>query len=222
MPKVTLTIQSDAFIYSCLENITRLIPGSFGAFYLVDEQLMPQQHILSGISKEMHQSYMREFLALDPLHPKRFNHQPVTFAGLDDTFRKTPYYHRFMKPYAIGDMNEIFVRKQKKIVAALSLMRDKPFTSQESMRLRATLPLIEVATAELLPSEAPQRLTRKEQEVVEMIREGACNKHIASHLNIALSTVKTHLRNIFIKTHASNRTELLRNVNATWYEKRIS
>ena len=114
------------------------------------------------------------------------------------------------------------MRKNRKIVAGLSLMRDKVYSLQERMRLRAMLSLVEVATDELMPHSAAQRLTPKEQIIVDMIREGACNKRIASQLDISLSTVKTHLRNIFSKTHASNRTELLRNVNASWYAERAS
>ncbi|MDI8746193.1 helix-turn-helix transcriptional regulator, partial [Salmonella enterica subsp. enterica serovar Montevideo] len=40
-------------------------------------------------------------------------------------------------------------------------------------------------------------LTAKEREIVGMVCEGASNKLIARQLNISLSTVKTHLRNIF-------------------------
>ncbi|WP_411752759.1 response regulator transcription factor, partial [Serratia sp. (in: enterobacteria)] len=47
------------------------------------------------------------------------------------------------------------------------------------------------------------------QEIVNMVREGASNKRIALKLGISLSTVKTHMRNIFAKTAVVNRTELV-------------
>ncbi len=59
----------------------------------------------------------------------------------------------------------------------------------------------------------PAILTAKEREIVGMVREGASNKLIARQLDISLSTVKTHLRNIFAKTEVVNRTEL---VSRTW------
>ncbi len=47
-----------------------------------------------------------------------------------------------------------------------------------------------------------------------MVSEGASNKLIARQLDISLSTVKTHLRNIFAKTEVVNRTELVSNLDA--------
>ncbi len=91
----------------------------------------------------------------------------------------------------------------------MSLIRDTPFTEVERGRLRAVLPLIELATRDLLPDSEAQLLTAKEQEIVNMVREGASNKRIALKLGISLSTVKTHMRNIFAKTDVVNRTELV-------------
>ncbi|SUI39554.1 CsgBAC operon transcriptional regulatory protein [Serratia marcescens] len=71
------------------------------------------------------------------------------------------------------------------------------------------LPLIELATRDLLPDSEAQLLTAKEQEIVNLVREGASNKRIALKLGISLSTVKTHMRNIFAKTDVVNRTELV-------------
>lgn len=83
------------------------------------------------------------------------------------------------------------------------------------MRAQAVLPLVELAIRDFLQEEdeLPAILTAKEREIVGMVREGASNKLIARQLDISLSTVKTHLRNIFAKTEVVNRTEL---VSRTW------
>ncbi len=70
------------------------------------------------------------------------------------------------------------------------------------------MPLIELAARDLLP-ETLAILTAKEQEIINLVREGSSNKRIAQVLDISLSTVKTHLRNIFAKTKVTNRTELV-------------
>ncbi|HAG94180.1 MAG: hypothetical protein CMK83_03710 [Pseudomonadales bacterium] len=50
-------------------------------------------------------------------------------------------------------------------------------------------------------------LTEKEYEILKLLAEGLCNKKIASRSQIALTTVKWHLQNIFGKLQARNRTE---------------
>jgi DNA-binding CsgD family transcriptional regulator len=51
------------------------------------------------------------------------------------------------------------------------------------------------------------RLTRREVQILELIAEGNSNLHIADALHVSHSTVATHIRNIFRKIGASNRTE---------------
>jgi DNA-binding NarL/FixJ family response regulator len=52
------------------------------------------------------------------------------------------------------------------------------------------------------------RLTRREQEIVELVRVGRSNKEIARALGVAEGTVKVHLHNIYAKLTIRNRTQL--------------
>jgi DNA-binding CsgD family transcriptional regulator len=52
-------------------------------------------------------------------------------------------------------------------------------------------------------------LTNKENEILELLQQGKTNKEIASEFFISVSTVKTHINNIFKKMNISNRNELL-------------
>lgn len=56
-------------------------------------------------------------------------------------------------------------------------------------------------------SEAPQRLTAREIEVLALLAEGASNKVIARRLGISDHTVKFHVSSIFTKLGAASRTE---------------
>jgi DNA-binding CsgD family transcriptional regulator len=51
-------------------------------------------------------------------------------------------------------------------------------------------------------------LSQREANIVKLILEGKANKEIAANLNIELSTVKTHVNNIYAKLRISNRKEL--------------
>lgn len=48
-------------------------------------------------------------------------------------------------------------------------------------------------------------LTRREKEVLRSVAAGAMDKEIATELSISLSTVKTHIRRILAKLHATSR-----------------
>jgi DNA-binding NarL/FixJ family response regulator len=54
----------------------------------------------------------------------------------------------------------------------------------------------------------PNVLTRRELAVVRAIQEGKSNKVIAYDLNMCLSTVKVHVRNVMRKLNAKNRTDV--------------
>lgn len=53
-------------------------------------------------------------------------------------------------------------------------------------------------------------LTRREQEVLDLVAGRATDKEIAEALSLSLSTVKSHMRNILSKLHVSSRREAAR------------
>lgn len=52
-------------------------------------------------------------------------------------------------------------------------------------------------------------VTAKEQSVLRLIGEGLTNKEIADELNVSLSTIKTHINNIYSKLQVKNRVQAL-------------
>lgn len=52
-----------------------------------------------------------------------------------------------------------------------------------------------------------ERLTLREQEVLNLLSKGATNKEIASSLGISENTVKNHMKNILEKLHLENRVQ---------------
>lgn len=186
--------RNDAIIARCLQTISQLIPLTSAVFYRVNNRLKPENYILHNISDNTHQQYLENFQPLDPLLPSHFSHQNTTVAAMTPRLcdRNRHYYHEFMLPNNVRDMTEIFIRRERRIVAGISLMRDVPFSSEERQRARAVLPLVELAIRDCLQEEddLPAILTAKEREIVGMVREGASNKLIARQLDISLSTVK--------------------------------
>lgn len=65
----------------------------------------------------------------------------------------------------------------------------------------------ELANAE--PSSVFQRLTGREQEILDLMAKGLSAKQIAGNLNLSEHTVKTHRRNILKKCKVNNTAELI-------------
>ncbi|EPY5153641.1 helix-turn-helix transcriptional regulator [Klebsiella variicola] len=201
-------------IHVCLESIARVVPVTACAFYQVSPKLLPQHYVLHQMSEQLHNQYLNVYQCVDPLLPHYFSHGENDIIGINQPCvnLSSDYYQGFMKPNAIRDITEIFIRRGGSIVAGVTMLRDTFFTHKEHAHLRALLPLIELAIGNIFPDESfntVPSLTEKEREIIAMLRSGASNKRIAIAMGISLSTVKTHMRNIFEKTEVTNRTELV-------------
>ncbi len=53
------------------------------------------------------------------------------------------------------------------------------------------------------------RITDREKEIIELVRQGLSNREIVKRLELSEHTVKTHLRNIFRKLNITKRSELI-------------
>lgn len=196
----------------CLQTLAHLIPLSSAVFYQVNALRMPQNYVLYDMPESTHRQYLDYFQDQDPLLPVHFAHRSTTLANMtpERIAGSRRYYHEFMLPNNVRDMTEIFIRRPGGIAAGICLLRDTPFSDEERRQAAAILPLIDLVLGDSLHSEHAfsALLTRKEQEILLRVSEGASNKAIARQMGISLSTVKTHLRHIFSKTEVSNRTEL--------------
>lgn len=57
------------------------------------------------------------------------------------------------------------------------------------------------------------QLSRREVEIMRMIKDGILNKDIAKDLSLSIKTVETHRKNIYLKLQISTRIELVNKAN---------
>lgn len=57
------------------------------------------------------------------------------------------------------------------------------------------------------PALEVEQLTPREREILDLLAKGYRYKEIVDHLNISLSTVRTHIRAVYEKLHVQSRTE---------------
>jgi len=80
-----------------------------------------------------------------------------------------------------------------------------PAPEEESLLARIAKEVRRRAPAEV---EEAVRLTPREREVIDLIGEGLSNKEIASRLNVATHTVKSHVRNVMEKLALHTRLQI--------------
>jgi DNA-binding NarL/FixJ family response regulator len=56
-------------------------------------------------------------------------------------------------------------------------------------------------------------LTKKENEILDLLAKGYSNKEIADTLFVSLNTVRTHIYHMYEKLHVRNRVEALNKIN---------
>ena len=60
-------------------------------------------------------------------------------------------------------------------------------------------------------AQAKKLISKRELQVLELIKQGARNPEIADHFNLSVKTVENHVRSILKKLNAKNRTHAVVN-----------
>lgn len=132
---------------------------------------------------------------------------------ISDTHRNNPMLAEALQATRVTENYDAFVlayRSHPPILEALSRLSDANATAciehipVSDHRLAARVGL---AVEKPSLGASSSVLTRREQEVLSLIRNGLTNREIAHSLWIAESTAKVHVRNVFRKLGARSRTE---------------
>lgn len=103
------------------------------------------------------------------------------------------------------------VRAQELLKQLRAAVRGEPaLTPQLASRMLQEFRRLSKWAAAFPTEEEPEVLTPREQEVLDLVVQGATNEEIAEMLSISIHTVKSHVRHILSKLHVSSRREAAR------------
>ncbi|MCG6541988.1 helix-turn-helix transcriptional regulator [Pseudomonas sp. KSR10] len=204
---------------ACLRAVTLAVPAASAALYRIDEGLDAFDYELLGLTPTMHQRYLDTYQRFDPLRPVRCQALGLDLVTLDEaravqSRSACDTYGRFLARFGVCDVVELLVSDQGRPVLGISLLRivgQGTFNDRDLDCLAGMRGLLQLALPSLCPpsADAFKRLTSRERELTELLRQGASNKVLAQTLGVGLPTIKTHLNNLYRKLGVHNRTELI-------------
>lgn len=100
-------------------------------------------------------------------------------------------------------VSSIYYLKTSAGELCISILANKP----KELRIKFVV-ILQYADSNSLLSDYQFKFTKREADIIDALVQGKNNLQIAKLLNITENTVKTHIKNIYKKTGANNRTEL--------------
>jgi len=196
------------------------------ASYIYDKRDKLTCFQTTNVNPGMHREYTDTFHYYDPLHVKNFNQPEVKIIQSNDLVpaerrASNEYYRRFLASWRIKNTVELRVVRDSRVMAGFTLFVDKherDFTSAELKKLEHLHDMIQFSFDQVMSNPlqvnfesfcSEHRLTPKEIMVLEQLLQGLPNKTISDRLCCKVSTIKTHLQNIFSKLGANSKAEVI-------------
>ena len=149
-----------------------------------------------------------------PLNDFRNAHR-VRAVRFSDTFvstaerRRHPWYQVSMRPNGIGHEIDLWLPAPDGTVRAFFLVREKSrsdFSERDRAVLTLLRPHLHAIRERWQQRHQPPGLTRREAEMLELVRVGLSNRQIGERLCVSPATVRTHLSNLYAKLGVHTRT----------------
>jgi LuxR family maltose regulon positive regulatory protein len=107
----------------------------------------------------------------------------------------------------------VFLNEGRSVARIIKRLVDEKHDIPRPFALKLLAEFTIDAASESRRPQQPEMLSERELEILRLVASGMSNKTIMEQLYISLSTVKTHLRNIYSKLDAHSRTEAIAKAN---------
>ncbi len=132
-----------------------------------------------------------------------------------DVITNPDYYHSFLKELKSSDINpQFYIYLENRLISISQQLTYRKYNVSLGFNgiaflLVITLCFFYIRSLKKTRASVITPLSKQEKIIKDLITAGKSNKEIANELFISLSTVKTHITNIYGKLNISNRQELL-------------
>ena len=202
--------------------LDKLIPSDSSIFLLYEKDgLTAKSSYIKNLEEDRFQDYLDYYQKFD-LYKKAIHlleKPPVVNRASDhldyNDWENNKHRADFLKPQNIYHISCMEIIEKNKILASLSLHRSKKhtdFTDRELEILKLLAPIIKnvyLSFQNILNETISDKLTPREKQILPMLLRNYSTLELASHFNISLNTIKTHIKNILSKTNCSSRFELI-------------
>ena len=210
----------------CIEFIGKIVPAASYRFFVIDPHMHLKGFVGGNMNIDIERDYQEKHAATDPMHPQNFEKTEVRVVCSHklmtaDAWADSRFYKEFFKPRGYMHDADMFFRRDGKIIAVLTILRNSEmpeFEDRELEFLESAQPLLEYMLNEVYkPARIDERrhlrekyfLTSRELDVLEAALSGQSNKETAAGLKLGMPTVRTHLQHIYDKVGVHSTNELL-------------
>lgn len=206
--------------------VCQVLGAEWGCFYQIDAQGQPYGFQAHGAPDALRNAYRQHNIGeIDPLHPACLADTDLRYVPVHDPRLQCSSEHRrgywnFLCAFGSRDCAEMIFRVGGRATAGLSLIwtsragveRDRGEAVHAYVEYNLASQLRPMGSDQMDICGAPNHLTTREREIIELVCQGSTNLQIAQHLDVGVATVKTHLIHVFKKCGVKTRTALVRQI----------
>ncbi len=126
---------------------------------------------------------------------------------------KTEFFNDFLQKDGLTFGINLFVYSGEKLLFDFRLWRSKKQKDFEDSKLKmldSLMPALQsIPQSSTHQVKVVPNFTPRESQVIGLLRNGMCDKSMAKTLDISVTTIRTHVRNIYERTGVHSRTELI-------------
>lgn len=208
-----------SFVDNFINSLSKMVP--INSFFSYELSSCPNKNIsdyyYKNLSAQTIHSYIDKMFQYDPLFYKN-NNNSSNVALLNE--KNIPLiYQQYLNQNKVIDNIELYFKDGKHNIGSISLNRfngESNFSTEEVVMIQSCYDLASFNTKNLLEHNTnslnhPYQdiLTKQEKKVIMHVLQGKKNQDIANELFVSLTTIKTHLRNIFKKLNVKSKQELI-------------